>query len=81
MSEIAELERAVDDFADAMKARLRSKAKQGWHGWQDAGRERLGERLIMNAAKGVTKDDQKSLVDTANLAMMIHRQSIKGKQP
>lgn len=72
MSEISELEKAVDDFAAAMKERLRSKAKQGWRGWQFMGREQLGERLLMNAAKGVTKDDQKSLVDVANLAMMIH---------
>lgn len=73
MSEISELEQAVDKFAAAMKARLRSKAKQGWNGWQHMGREKLGERLLMNAAKGATKDDQKSLVDVANLAMMIHR--------
>lgn len=72
MSEIAELERAVDDFAAAMKARLRSKAKQGWGGWQHMGRDELGGRLLMNAAKGATKTDQKSLVDVANLAMMIH---------
>ena len=72
MSEISELEKAVDAFAEAMKARLRSKAKQGWHGWQHMGRDALGGRLLMNAAKGATKDDQKSMVDVANLAMMIH---------
>lgn len=74
MSEIAELEKAVDEFAEAMKARLRSKAKQGWSGWQHMGRGELGERLLMNSAKGATKDDKKSLVDVANLAMMIHKQ-------
>lgn len=72
VSDISELEKAVDEFAAAMKARLRSKAKQGWHGWQHMGRANLGERLLMNAAKGATKNDQKSLVDVANLAMMIH---------
>jgi len=70
---MSDLDEAVDAFAAAMKARLRSKAKQGWIGWQHMGREQLGERLLMNAAKGATKDDQKSLVDVANLAMMIHR--------
>lgn len=72
MSEISELEQAVDEFAAAMKARLRSKAEQGWSGWQYMGREQLGSRLLMNAANGATKEDQKSLVDVANLAMMIH---------
>ena len=68
-----ELDEAVDAFAAAMKARLHSKAKQGWSGWQHMGRKQLGERLLMNAAKGATKDARKSLVDVANLAMMIHR--------
>ena len=73
MSEVSKLEKAVDEFAEAMKARLRSKAKQGWRGWNNMGRECLAERLMMNAAKGATQDDKKSLVDVANLAMMIHR--------
>ena len=73
MSEITELEQAVDEFAEAMKARLRSKAKQGWSGWQGMGLGDLGERLLMNAAKGAINGDRKSLVDVANLAMMIHR--------
>ena len=38
MSEVSELEKAVDEFAEAMKARLRSKAKQGWCGWEGMGR-------------------------------------------
>lgn len=67
-----ELDQAVDDFAAAMKARLRSKAKQGWSGWQHMGRQELGGRLLMNAANGATKNDKKSLIDVANLAMMIH---------
>lgn len=73
MSEVSELEQAVDEFAAAMKARLRSKAKQGWGGWSHMGRESLGPRLLMNAAKGAVRGDKKSLVDVANLAMMIHR--------
>jgi hypothetical protein len=75
MSEAAELEQAVDEFAAAMKARLRSKAKQGWRGWDHMGRDDLGGRLLMNAASGAVKGDAKSLVDAANLAMMIHRSS------
>lgn len=81
-SEITELEQAVDVFAEAMKARLIAKSKQGWHGWRTVGREELGGRLLMNAAMGATQDDQKSLVDVANLAMMIHRHhGITGGKP
>lgn len=76
MSEISELETAVDEFAEAMKVRLRAKAKLGWAGWRHMGREHLGERLLMNAAQGAINGDKKSLVDIANLAMMIHRQGI-----
>ena len=73
MSEISELEQAVDNFAVEMKARLRSKAKQRWSGWQDMGRGSLSDRLLSNAARGAINTDPKSLVDSANLAMMIHR--------
>jgi hypothetical protein len=73
MSEIAELELAVDEFAAAMKARLRSKRKQGWGGWRHMGGESLGDRLLRNAASAAVDGDKKSLVDVANLAMMIHR--------
>jgi len=73
VSEIKELENAVDEFSALMKARLRSKAKQGWAGWQGMGDGDLGARLLMNASKGVVNSDKKSLVDVANLAMMIMR--------
>lgn len=72
MCDFSDLESAVDNFATAMKNRLRAKAAQGWTGWNSMDREELGERLLMNAAKGVTKKDKTSLVDAANLAMMIH---------
>lgn len=74
MSEQKNLDAAVDEFAEAMKARLSSKRKQGWGGWDDANIPALFDRMSKNmfsAAKG----DKKSLVDVANLAMMIHRQS------
>jgi hypothetical protein len=73
MNDIEELEKAVDAFAEAMKIRLRTKQKQGWHGWKTVGKEQLGGRLLLNAANGAIKGDKKSLVDVANLAMFIHR--------
>ena len=74
MSEKSELDDAVDEFAAAMKARLCSKAKQGWRGWEDMDCVSLGHRLLKNAASAVIDGDKKSLVDVANLAMMIYRQ-------
>ena len=75
MSEISELEKAVDDFATEMKARLRVKAKQGWRGWRYIGCAGLCFRMVKNAEKAAKKDDRKSLIDVANLAMIIHYQA------
>ena len=74
MSERQKLERAVDAFAAAMKARLMTKLKQGWGGW-DEGRwqESIAERMLLNAARAKEHRDEKSLIDTANLAMMLWR--------
>jgi hypothetical protein len=72
MSEISEIEKAVDKFAEAMKARMISKAKQGWSGWRGMERKHFDDRLLWNAAKAVN-GDKKSLVDVANFAMMIYR--------
>lgn len=79
MSEVSDLEKAVDEFAKAMKSRLRLKARQGWKGWRDMGHEQLGERMLMNAVHGAMTGDQQDLVDMANLGMMIHRASAKPK--
>jgi len=80
VSEVSDLDQAVDEFAAAMKARLRSKAKQRWHGWRVVDREELGGRLLKNAAKGAVIGDRKSLVDVANLAMLIHRNVFDGAE-
>ena len=69
ISEEKELYDAVDKFAVEMKLRLNSKRKQGWSGWRHA--KDIPGRLLRNAAKGVVMKDQKSLVDTANLAMFL----------
>ena len=72
MSERADIEAAVDDFAVAMKARLRSKSKQAWHGWDDpAYQNGIALRMLSNAAHAKEHRDAKSLVDVANLAMFI----------
>ena len=73
MSEKERIDKAVDDFAEAMKARLNSKHKQGWHGWRGLSRETIGPRLLFNAAKGIVKLDSNSIIDTANFAMFLWR--------
>jgi len=72
MSERKKLEAAVDAFAVAMKARLLSKLKQGWSGWDDPHqRAGIADRLLKNASQARERGDEKSLVDVANLAMML----------
>lgn len=70
MSEKADIEAAVDNFAAAMKKRMLSKAKQGWRGW-DTCYPNIPSRLQRNAASAALHGDQKSCVDVANFAMMI----------
>lgn len=73
MSEQEKLSAAVDAFAELMKARLYERAiVNGWRGWDEMGSAELGDRLVGNAARGAA-GDLESLVDAANLAMMIHR--------
>ena len=67
-----ELNRAVDVFSDNMKFRLGQKAAKGYTGWQEADIVDLRLRLLKNSAHASVKLDAKSLVDTANLAMMLH---------
>jgi len=76
MSEKADYCNAVDRFAEAMKARMIQKHKQGFHGW-DCGSFHTHDipgRLLTKAAQIVTlghKTPAKSLVDIANFAMML----------
>lgn len=79
------LERAVNDFAEAMKARLRAKAKEGFTGWDcDAlGQHDVPNRLLGKAAKvyaltstctdhyAVRSIGMNTLVDIANFAMIL----------
>ncbi len=78
MSEKQDLERAVDEFAAAMKARLNERRVAGDTGWRLGAkgifsREDAKECLLLNAIQGTTRNSAKDLVDTANYAMMLHR--------
>ena len=77
MGELKELNDAVDEFASAMKKRLKSKSHQGWHGWQaiewEDDEDDVPNRLLRNAAQAIVKRDRKSLIDVANLAMFLWR--------
>jgi hypothetical protein len=71
MTEKQKLFDAVDKFAEAMKERLLSKHKQGWSGWDCYDALNLRNRMLLNASHAREHGDKKSLVDTANLAMMV----------
>lgn len=58
---------AVDDFAAAMKAKMRqSREEKGRGGWQTASAARLTYLLLEHLEKG-------DPVDVANFAMMLHQ--------
>lgn len=69
-SEQQEINEAIDRFAAAMKARMGTKRKAGWRGWQECEPD-IENRLLTNAARAVVSKDAKSCVDAANFAMMI----------
>ena len=65
--EIDRLNRAVDEFAAEMKARLREQAMKGYRGWDDPAQyERIVEMMMQHAA--VSEGEE---VDAANLAMIL----------
>jgi hypothetical protein len=65
--EIDRLSRAVDDFADEMKARLREQAIKGYRGWDDPAQyQRTVDMMMAHAAAAEGEE-----VDAANLAMIL----------
>lgn len=65
--EIDRLNRAVDDFAVEMKARLREQAIKGYRGWDDlTNYQRIMELMLEHAAAREGEE-----VDAANLAMIL----------
>jgi hypothetical protein len=77
MSERKEIEKAIDEFAKVMKMRMRTKQKQGWHGWHNLPESVATTRMHDNAAKVRYQGDRmtklvkaKQLADVANYAMM-----------
>ena len=73
ITEKQRLSDAVDQFAEAMKKRLFTKYNQGWHGWNgEFGiRGDIPDRMLKNASHARETKSPKSLIDTANFAMMI----------
>ena len=65
--EIQRLNRAVDDFAGEMKARLREQAIKGYRGWDDPENyRRICEMMIEHASVSSGQE-----VDAGNLAMIL----------
>lgn len=81
------LERAVDEFADAMKERLLEKREQGYTGWDDPEVAAELHGRIWNATGGILERRRREIrenelihdrkeIDLANLAMFLwhHRE-------
>ena len=65
--EIQRLNRAVNDFAGEMKARLRDQAIKGCRGWDDpANYRRMCEMMMEHASVSSGQE-----VDAGNLAMIL----------
>lgn len=77
--EILGLEKTVDSFAVKMKAKLISKAEQGFRGWRDPNFKNF---LEGNLAKHVAAQARHGgqCVDIANLAMFLHVQEEEAKR-
>lgn len=68
--ELAALNAAVDEFAEAMKAKLFAKAREGWTGWSSPAFDgMIVSRLISKSNR--VEYDRKQSVDIANLSMML----------
>jgi len=65
--EIQRLNRAVDEFAGEMKARLREQAIKGYRGWDDPANYRRTCEMMMEYASVSSGQE----VDAANLAMIL----------
>ena len=75
-SELNELCRAVDVFAEAMKARLTEKSGEGYSGWKDmniteALRRDLNGDSHLLSSRNAAYGDCHLTVDIANRAMML----------
>ena len=58
-------DKAVNDFAEAMRNKLAEKRQEGRSGWEDCDPANLAEMLIEHLQKG-------DPVDIANFAMFLH---------
>jgi hypothetical protein len=74
--EIDRLDRAVDEFAGEMKARLREQAMKGYRGWDNPEHyQRILEMMMQHAA--VAEGEE---VDAANLAMILWSLRRRGRR-
>jgi len=69
---LAALDAAVDEFAAAMKLRLREKHAQGFDGWQTATKHTLAQGFFQCALKAGIHWSKVAAVDSANFAMMLY---------
>jgi hypothetical protein len=63
---MTKLEMMIDAFAQAMKKKLRQKARAGYSGWDSASIERLEQKMVDHVSRGAGQE-----VDIANFAAML----------
>ncbi len=66
---IKRLEEAIDQFAEAMKAKLRKKANAGWGGWDYMTQAQIIQRATGHLSRA--RSDPEQDVDVANF-MLFH---------
>ena len=75
--ECQKLDKAVDEFAEIMKAKLHLKVAQGYSGWNDKKHiQNIRTKLLEHSAKAFAGDNHQA-VDVANLAMMLYYMELK----
>ena len=69
--ELDNIESSIDLFAMVMKMRMKSKAKEGWIGWDDKKFEKILMGKLKKNIGQLDHDKHISAIDAANFLMMI----------
>jgi hypothetical protein len=76
--EINNLNKAVNDFSEEMKARLAEQAARGKRGWDTDDVQTLTTLLVSKFNEGKTRDSN-WLLDIANYSMFVHKAIEEGR--
>lgn len=77
-NEIARLDEMVDNFTLAMKFKLHSKVRQGYHGWDREVYQGMIVDKLVSHVRRLDKGDKSQAVDIGNLAAFIWNLDMDG---